>query len=103
VTTKLCSPGELRTLFLFEKLTDAQLEWLCQRGRVEVIPAGPVYSEGDPASSLYVLLEGTVALSRRVGADDVEVGRTSQPGVYAVPGRPTWATGSRRSTTARCG
>jgi signal transduction histidine kinase len=83
VTAKLCSPGELRTLFLFEKLTDAQLEWLCQRGRVEVIPAGPVYSEGDPASSLYVLLEGTVVLSRRVGADDVEVGRTSQPGVYA--------------------
>jgi signal transduction histidine kinase len=32
VTTKLCSTDELRTLFLFEKLTDAQLDWLCQRG-----------------------------------------------------------------------
>jgi signal transduction histidine kinase len=83
VTEELCSPDELRTLFLFEKLTDAQLEWLCQRGRVEVFPAGPVYTEGDPATALYVLLDGTVALSRRIGSDDIEAGRTSQPGVYA--------------------
>jgi hypothetical protein len=32
VTEELCSPDELRTLFLFEKLTNAQLDWLCQRG-----------------------------------------------------------------------
>ena len=76
-------PDELRTLFLFEKLTDHQLDWLCQRGRVEVIPAGPVYTEGEPATQFYVLLEGTVVLSRRVGGDDIEAGRTSQPGVYA--------------------
>ena len=54
-----------------------------RRGRVEDIPAGPVYAEGDPATCFYVLLEGTVVLSRRIGADDIEVGRTSQPGVYA--------------------
>ena len=54
MTDEECSPDELRTLFLFEKLTDAQLEWLCQRGRVEVIPAGPVYAEGDPATHFYV-------------------------------------------------
>jgi len=83
MSTNPCSPDELRTLFLFEKLTDAQLDWLCQRGRVEVIPAGPVYAEGDPARSFYVLLEGTVVLSRRVGADDIELGRTSKRGVYA--------------------
>jgi signal transduction histidine kinase len=83
VTTKQCSPGELRTLFLFEKLTDAQLDWLCQRGRMEVVPAGPVYAEGEPAAIFYVLLEGTAVLSRRVGADDIEVVRTSQRGVYA--------------------
>ena len=81
--TKLCRPDELRTLFLFEKLTGAQLDWLCQRGRIENFPAGPVYTEGDPASSFYVLLEGTVVLSRRVGTDDIEVGRTSQRGAYA--------------------
>jgi signal transduction histidine kinase len=78
-----CGPDELRTLFLFEKLTDDQLEWLCQRGHVELIPAGPVYAEGDEATCFYVLLEGTVVMSRRIGADDVEVGRTSQRGSYA--------------------
>jgi signal transduction histidine kinase len=83
MTEEQCRPAELRTLFLFEKLTDAQLDWLCQRGRVERFPAGPVYTEGDPATHLYVLLDGTVVLSRRVGSDDIEAGRTSQRGVYA--------------------
>jgi signal transduction histidine kinase len=83
VSTNLCSPDELRTLFLFEKLTDAQLDWLCERGRVEVIAEGPVYTEGDPATCFYVLLNGALVLSQRVGDDDVELGRTSQRGVYA--------------------
>jgi signal transduction histidine kinase len=83
VTEELCRPDELRALFLFEKLTDVQLDWLCQRGRVELIPAGPVYAEGEPARYLYVLLDGTVVLSRRVGSDDIEAGRTSRRGVYA--------------------
>ena len=78
-----CRPDELRTLFLFEKLTDAQLDWLCQRGRVEVMPAGLVYAEGDPATRFYVLLDGTVVLSRRLRGADIEAGRTSQRGVYA--------------------
>jgi signal transduction histidine kinase len=78
-----CSVDELRTLFLFEKLSDDQLQWLCERGHVELIPAGPVYAEGAPADCFYVLLEGTVVMSRRVGPDDVEVGRTSDRGVYS--------------------
>jgi signal transduction histidine kinase len=79
----MCSADELRALFLFEKLTDSQLAWLCREGRVEVYPPGPVYAEGDPATCFYVLLHGTLALSRKVGADDVETNRTSAPGVYA--------------------
>ncbi len=74
---------ELRTLFLFEKLTDDQLRWLSDNSRVEHIDAGPVYVEGEPAECFYVLLEGEVALLRRVGPDDVETTRTSQRGVYA--------------------
>ncbi len=77
-----CGIDELRTLFLFEKLTDDQLTWLCERGHVELVEPGPVYAEGSPATCFYVLLEGAVVLSRRVGADDVEIGRTSQRGVY---------------------
>ncbi len=81
--TAQCDPAELRTLFLFEKLTDAQLERLCVEGHVEIIEPGPVFSEGDPARNLYVLIEGSVILSRKVGSDDVEVNRTSMRGVYA--------------------
>jgi len=83
VTGEPCGADELRTLFLFEKLTDEQLDWLCREGRVEQVGAGPVFAEGDPAESLYVLLAGTVVLSRRIGNDDVEVNRTSARGVYA--------------------
>ena len=78
-----CGIDELRTLFLFEKLTDDQLRWLCERGHVEVLPVGPVFAEGAPADCFYVLLEGTVVMSRRVGPDDVETGRTSQRGAYS--------------------
>ena len=83
MTTNSCSPDALRTLFLFEKLTDEQSDWLCRRGRVEEFTAGPVYAEGDPATCFYVLLGGTVVLDRRVGDDDVEVSRTSTPGAHA--------------------
>ncbi|MGW1724075.1 ATP-binding protein [Streptomyces sp. NPDC002306] len=78
-----CSPVEIGTLFLFEKLDREQLGRLCRDGRVEKFAPGPVYTEGDPATCFYVMLEGAVVLSHRVGGDDVEVGRTSQRGVYA--------------------
>ncbi|MEU9211883.1 ATP-binding protein [Streptomyces sp. NPDC048415] len=78
-----CDAAELSTLFLFEKLNAEQLERLCREGRVEQFEPGPVYSEGDPATCFYVLLEGTLVMSRRVGADDVEISRSSQRGVYA--------------------
>jgi signal transduction histidine kinase len=79
----LCNPAELRTLFLFEKLTDDQLAWLCHEGHVEYVEPGPLYAEGQAAERLYVLLRGTVVMSRRVGTDDIETGRTSSVGVYA--------------------
>ncbi len=78
-----CGVDELRSLFLFEKLTEEQLLWLCERGHVQLVEPGLVFLEGAPATCFYVLLEGTIAMSRRVGADDIEVNRTSQRGVYA--------------------
>ncbi|HXL16155.1 MAG TPA: cyclic nucleotide-binding domain-containing protein, partial [Streptosporangiaceae bacterium] len=81
-TQARCSAAELRELFLFEKLTDEQLDWLCREGRVITTGPGMVYVEGDQAEALYVLLNGTVVLSRRIGGEDVEVSRTSGPGAY---------------------
>ncbi|MCO8270586.1 ATP-binding protein [Actinoplanes sp. TRM 88003] len=77
------TPDELRTLFLFEKLTDEQLTWISQHGCTMSMPAGGVViREGDPAEQFFVLLSGTIALTRRIGQDDVETTRTEQRGVY---------------------
>ncbi len=74
---------ELRTLFLFEALTDEQLDHLGGCGWVADCPAGDtVVDEGQPAEIVAVLLSGTLTLNRKVGRDDVEMTRTDQRGVY---------------------
>ncbi|ROO84307.1 signal transduction histidine kinase [Actinocorallia herbida] len=78
------TPGELRGLFLFESLDGEQLGWLAERGWTASAPADTiVMAEGEPGEYLILLLEGTIALSRRIGADEVETNRTDQVGVYA--------------------
>jgi len=77
-------PEELSRLFLFEHLDPEQLAWLSTNGRVETRAEGDVvYAEGDPATCLFVLLEGRVAMRRWVEGANVEVNRTGQVGVYA--------------------
>lgn len=78
------SAGELRTLFLFEALTDEQLDWLAERGRSRTYDGGaPVYQEGDPSEHLYVLMDGGLRMSRLVGGEDVVVNETTHRGSYA--------------------
>ncbi len=77
-----CDKDELRTLFLFEKLDDEQLQWLCERGHIQWFEPGWIAREGEPASCFFVMIEGSIALSRRVGNDDVEISRSDQRGVY---------------------
>jgi signal transduction histidine kinase len=75
---------ELRTTFLFERLSDEQLAWLVERGEIRTFDGGArVYNEGDPGEHFYVLLDGGVRLTRRVGADVLEMPETTQRGVYA--------------------
>ena len=59
-----CSADELRTLFLFEALTDEQLRTLCENGRVVTFQPGPVCTEGDPATCFYVMIEGELVMSK---------------------------------------
>jgi signal transduction histidine kinase len=74
----------LRELFLFEKLSDDQLAWLAERGEVRGYPAGTtVYAAGEPATRLFVLLEGTLAMAVRAGGTEVETVRTDYRGAYA--------------------
>jgi signal transduction histidine kinase len=91
-----CDIDELRTLFLFDKLTDEQLDWLCRKGHVELFEPGDAYHEGDQATCFLVLLEGTVAITRRIGDEDIEISRTSQAGVYAGAWRSFLGDGMRQ-------
>jgi signal transduction histidine kinase len=77
-----CEPDELRTLFLFEALTDDQLETLCTNGHIQQYQPGPICVEGEPATCFYVLIEGELAMSKLSGGQDIETNRTSQSGVY---------------------
>ncbi|MDT5029268.1 MAG: hypothetical protein QOE61_5694 [Micromonosporaceae bacterium] len=84
VSRERLTPAELRTLFLFEALTDEQLAVLVENGYVERWPAdSSIFAEGDPATCFFVLLSGTVSLSRKVHGDEVEFVRSDQRGVYS--------------------
>ncbi|MGO9510814.1 MAG: ATP-binding protein [Mycobacterium sp.] len=83
MTTKTpCEPDELRTLFLFEALTDEQLAMLCANGHIQQYEPGPICVEGEPATCFYVLIEGELAMTKLSGGQDIETNRTSHRGVY---------------------
>jgi len=77
-----CTPDLLRSLFLFEALSDDRLEYLCERGQVVRVEPGWLYREGDDATCFFVLLDGSLVMSRNVSGDEVEVNRSSYRGAY---------------------
>ncbi|MHA7665776.1 ATP-binding protein [Mycolicibacterium sp. HS_4_1] len=77
-----CARSELRTLFLFEALTDEQLDTLCANGHIATFEPGPVCVEGEPATCFYVMLDGELVMSMKSGGIDIETNRTSMRGVY---------------------
>jgi signal transduction histidine kinase len=79
----LCEPEELKTLFLFEKLDDEQLAWLCRDGRIETHEPGRLFAEGDPASCFYVLMDGEIRLTKNSSGQEIETTRSDYRGVYA--------------------
>jgi signal transduction histidine kinase len=83
MTAKLpCEPDELRTLFLFEALSDEQLAMLCANGHIQQYQPGPICVEGEPATCFYVLIEGELVMSKLSGGQDIDTNQTSQRGVY---------------------
>src|SRR5690242_5176017 len=81
-TVPACTPDLLRSLFLFEALSDDRLEYLCERGHVVRVEPGWLYREGEDATCFYVLLDGSLVMSRNVAGDEVEVNRSSYRGAY---------------------
>lgn len=78
------APDDLRALFLFEALTQAQLEWLAQRCDVRAFDAGAtVYREGEPADAVWLLLDGELRLLRAAGGEETVITQTTHHGAYS--------------------
>ena len=76
--------GDLRSLHLFDGLTDNQLAEMAAAGAEVVIePGAELFRAGDHADYWWVLVEGAIALIRHVGREDVVVGRMDVPGRWA--------------------
>src|SRR2546421_8417877 len=98
---------DLRSLSIFEGVTDEQLAELIEGGtEVRVEPGVDLFRQGEHADFWWVLVEGSIDLVRRVGREDTVVARLDVPGRWAG-GFRAWdehgvylATG-RGSTTGR--
>jgi len=78
------SVDELRSLFLFEQLTDEQLTWIAERAEVRTFDEGVVvYREGEPATHLFILLAGRLQVLRMISGENVEMLHTEHRGAYA--------------------
>ncbi|MGH3546998.1 MAG: ATP-binding protein [Pseudonocardiaceae bacterium] len=77
------SRDDLRGLFLFADLSDDQLDWVRRHADlVDVDAESLAVTEGEPAQWFYVLLSGSLVMTKRVGEERVEILRTDQRGVY---------------------
>ncbi|RJQ89622.1 ATP-binding protein [Amycolatopsis panacis] len=74
---------ELRSLFLFEHLSEEQLGWIEEHAAIEEFKGDSVvFREGDPATCFYVLLGGALRMTRQVAGAEVETKRSDQRGSY---------------------
>ncbi|WP_164700261.1 ATP-binding protein [Modestobacter sp. KNN46-3] len=76
--------AEVRSLFLFAELEDADQRWVAEHSDVRVYDADVVvFAEGQPSDALYVLLEGGLLLSKHTDGEDVVLNDTTHRGAYA--------------------
>ncbi|NBH01703.1 ATP-binding protein [Amycolatopsis sp. SID8362] len=74
---------ELRGLFLFEHLSEEQLDWVAANAVLEEYDGdSTVISEGGEATCFYVLLNGAIRMTRLVSGTEVETNRSDQRGAY---------------------
>ncbi|WP_103340654.1 ATP-binding protein [Amycolatopsis sp. CA-126428] len=74
---------ELRGLFLFERLSEDQLDWVAANAVLEEYEGDSfVIREGDEATCFYVILSGAVRMTRLVSGTEIETNRSDQRGAY---------------------
>jgi signal transduction histidine kinase len=76
--------ADLRSLSIFDGLTDGQLAELLGGGtEVAVVPGVDLFREGEHADFWWVLVDGALDLIRHVGREDTVVARMDVPGRWA--------------------
>jgi signal transduction histidine kinase len=76
--------GELRSLSLFDGLTDDQLAELLEGStEVRIQPGADLFREGEHADFWWVLVDGAISLVRRIGREETVVGKMDVPGRWA--------------------
>jgi signal transduction histidine kinase len=94
---------DLRGAFLTSSLSDDQLAELLAAGEERVYAAGDViFREGEPATSLWILLAGRIELSRRVGDQSTVVATMDEPGRWAG-GLAAWGGADEHTVTRATG
>jgi signal transduction histidine kinase len=75
---------DIRSLSLFDGLTDGQLAELVEAGtEVRVAPGIDLFREGEHADFWWVLVDGALDLVRYIGSEETVVGRMAEPGRWA--------------------
>ena len=75
---------DLRAAFLTSSLTDEQLAELIAAGEEQAFAPGDViFQEGRPAVFLWILLEGQIELTRRIGDRTMVLATMKEPGQWA--------------------
>ena len=76
--------AELRAISLFDGLTDRQVQELIDvAAEVAFAPGDELFHEASPAATWWVLLDGSLELSRRVGKEETVLGVMTRPGQWA--------------------
>jgi signal transduction histidine kinase len=76
--------ADLRSLSIFDGLTDDQLADLIKGGtEVSIAPGVELFHEGEYADFWWVLFDGAIDLIRHVGREDTVVARMDVPGRWA--------------------
>jgi len=80
----MITQAELRAIALFDGLSGEQLdEILDGADEVGIVPGETLWLEGGHADFWWVLVDGAIDLVRRIGREDVVVGRMDVPGRWA--------------------
>ncbi|QIX28440.1 ATP-binding protein [Nocardioides sp. JQ2195] len=76
--------ADVRALALFDGLADEQVHQLLEVGdELDFVVGQELFSEAQPADDWWLLLDGSLVLTRHVGHEETVMGRMATPGQWA--------------------